>query len=388
MTRLAYLDCVGGIAGDMLLAGLVDAGASVETLRALPDRLGLSGVRVDLDRVDRHGCAAAHVTVHAPGSPPERRWREIRTLLEEADLPPRAAARSLAAFTALAEAEARVHRVPVDEIHFHEVGGDDALVDICGVCLLLDELDVARVAASSLPFARGFTRSAHGRLPLPAPATLELLAGAPLVGVDENAELVTPTGAALIATLVDVWGLLPPLVLERIGVGAGTRDLAGRPNVVRVLLGAESGEPTRGLVSLLETNLDDLLPELVPDAMRRCLEAGALDTWVTPVQMKKGRPGFLFSVLARPQDEARIAATILEETTALGVRVSRLARYELDRSHIEVEVGGQAVRVKLGRVDGRVVNVSPEHDDCVAAAHRLGRSVKSVWIEAVSAAHA
>ena len=250
--------------------------------------------------------------------------------------------------------------------------------------MLLEELGVERVACSPLPFARGLVDAAHGILPLPAPATLGLLEGAALVGVDTEAELVTPTGAAIAATVGRRVGLAAALTLERVGYGAGTKDLADRPNVVRVVLGSE---PQRlAPVVVLETNLDDLSPELVPDAVERCFEAGALDVWVVPVQMKKGRPGVVLSVLARPEAEAAVARVLLEETTALGVRVSRLERYELDREERVVDVTGGNVRVKLGLLDGRVVNVAPEHDDCAAVAKATGRSVKSVWAEALAQA--
>jgi uncharacterized protein (DUF111 family) len=220
---------------------------------------------------------------------------------------------------------------------------------------------------------------------LPSPATLELLRGAPLVAA-EGGELVTPTGAALAATYVREWGGLPPLVLECVGYGAGTRELADRPNIVRVLLGTAEARGPSTWVSLLETNLDDLNPELVPDAVERCYAAGALDVWSVPAQMKKGRPGIVFSALARPRDESAVAVAILEETSALGVRVSRLQRYELDREEKVVEVDGRPVRVKLGRLAGRLVNAAPEHDDCAEVARATGSSTKSVWARAIVAA--
>jgi hypothetical protein len=228
--------------------------------------------------------------------------------------------------------------------------------------------------------------AAHGPLPLPAPAAAELLCGATLYGVPGGAELVTPTGAALAAELVSRFGELPPLTLERIGTGAGSRDLPDRPNVVRVFLGQAAGAATMSEVVLLETNLDDLNPELVPDAVQACFAAGALDVWTTPAQMKKGRPGFVLSALARPTHEQDVARAVLEQTSALGVRISRLARYELEREERVVEVEGGSVRVKIGRLDGRVVNVSPEHDDCAELAARTGRPVKSVWAAALAAA--
>ena len=271
---------------------------------------------------------------------------------------------SLDAFRRLAEVEGGIHGVRPEDVHFHELGSLDTLVDICGAFVLLEELGVERVVSSPLPFARGLVDAAHGVLPLPAPATLGLLEGAELIGVEGEAELVTPTGAAIAATAVDAWGALPPLTLERVGYGAGTKDFGDRPNVVRVVLGSES-RPLAPVV-VLETNLDDLSPELVPDAIDRCFEAGALDVW--------------------PDAQAAIARALLEETSALGVRVSRLERYELDRAERVVEVAGGSVRIKVGLLDGRVVNIAPEHDDCAAVAKASGRSVKSIWAEALARA--
>jgi pyridinium-3,5-bisthiocarboxylic acid mononucleotide nickel chelatase len=370
----------------MLLAALLDAGGDLESLRRVPKALGIDGVELGVERVERQGIGALHLRISAADDHAHRGYREIRGLVEAADLAERVRARSLDAFARLAEVEGGIHGVPRDDVHFHELGSLDTLVDVCGAFTLLDELGVERVVSSPLPFARGLVTAAHGVLPLPAPATLGLLEGAALVGVETEAELVTPTGAAIAATIVEEWGALPPLTLEAVGYGAGTKDLPDRPNVVRVVLGSEAVRPT-GRVVLLETNLDDFPPELVPDAVDGCFEAGALDVWTVPAQMKKGRPGFVFSVLARPEAQGEIARVLLEETSALGVRVSRLDRYELEREERTVEVAGGTVRVKVGLLDGRVVNLAPEHDDCAALARSTGRSVKSVWAEALARAH-
>ena len=386
--RIAYLDCVGGLAGDMLLAALLDAGADRERLDSVPPMLGLDDVAIVVERVERHGIGALHVRVDAPHEHGHRGYREIRDVLERAELPDRPRERSLAAFARLAEVEGAIHGVPVDDVHFHELGAVDTLVDVCGAFVLLDDLGVAGVACSPLPFARGVIKAAHGVLPLPAPATLGLLDGVPLQGVELEAELVTPTGAAIATTVVEEWGPLPPLTLERVGYGAGTADFPERPNVVRVLLGQRARSAPTGLapVVLLETNLDDLSPELVPDAIERCFAAGALDVWTVPAQMKKARPGIVLSALTRPGAEADVARALLEETTALGVRVHRLERYELQREERVVEVEGGRVRVKIGLLDGRVVNVAPEHDDCAELARSTGRAVKSIWAEALARA--
>jgi uncharacterized protein (TIGR00299 family) protein len=385
VTRIGYLDCVGGLAGDMLVAALLDAGGDENVLRALPGQLGLGEVEVTVERVERQGVGALHVSFPAPGDPGHRTWRTIRELLGAATLPGDVGRRSLAVFERLAEAEARVHGIPADDVHFHELGAVDTLMDVCGAVSLLAALGVDELACSPLPVARGTVQTDHGALPVPAPAAAELLRGAPLYGVPEGAELVTPTGAALAAELVSRWGELPPLTLEAIGYGAGTRDLPDRANVVRIFLGRKASSTSTGDVVLLETNLDDLSPELVPDASEACFAAGALDVWTVPALMKKGRPGIVLAALTRPADERAVANVLLEETTALGLRVSHLVRYELEREERVVELDGGSVRVKVGRLDGRVVNVAPEHDDCADLARRTGRSVKSVWAAALAA---
>ena len=384
---IAYLDCVGGLAGDMLIAALLDAGAPEEALHAVPGRLGLDDVVIRVDRVERHGIGALHLDVVANRETAERTWSSIRAQLAAADLDDRVRERATSVFERLATVEAQIHRVPVEDLQFHELGAVDTLVDVVGAVTLFAALRVERLVCSPLPAGRGIVHAAHGVLPSPAPATVALLVGVPVFGVDVAAELVTPTGAAIASTLADGWGALPAMTLTGVGYGAGTADFVERPNVVRVLLGrAERDARPEHDVALLETNLDDLSPELVPDAIDRCFAAGALDVWTAPVGMKKGRPGVILSALARPEMEAAVARAILEETTALGVRVARLRRYELEREERTIEFEGHAVRVKLARLDGRVVNVAPEHDDCAAVARATGAPVKSVWAAALAAA--
>jgi hypothetical protein len=269
-------------------------------------------------------------------------------------------------------------------VHFHEVGAIDAIGEIVGVALALESLGVDRVVCSPLPMGRGFVRAAHGRLPLPAPATVELLRGAPVYGVDVDLELVTPTGAALVAALASGYGGVPRMTLEYAGYGAGTRDLEAMPNVVRAMFGRET---PMSAVALLEANLDDMVPELAPDAAEACFAAGALDVWTTPVTMKRGRPGFVLSALARPQAARVVAEAMLRETSTLGVRIAHLDRIELERDSFTVEVAGEPVRVKVGRLGGRVVNLAPEHADCERAAKIAGEPVKTVWARALAAAH-
>jgi pyridinium-3,5-bisthiocarboxylic acid mononucleotide nickel chelatase len=386
VSRVAYLDCIGGIAGDMLLGALIHSGAARERLAEVALLLELPQVEIEIADVQRQGIGALQVFVHAHEDERRQTYPEIRERIERAALPGRAGKRSLEAFRLLAEIEGAIHRVPPEEVHFHEVGAVDALIDVCGAMTLIEDLEIEHVVCSPLPYSRGLVSAAHGRLPVPAPATLGLLVGAPFVGVETEAELVTPTGAAIAATIVDSWGALQPLVLEGVGYGAGNRELADRPNLLRVVLGDANAADAQTEVALLETNLDDLNPELLPDAIERCFLAGALDVWAVPAHMKKGRVGIVLSAVARLGDEAAVLRAILEETTTLGVRLSRLRRYEAEREEQIVELDGGSVRVKIGRLDGRIVNVAPEHDDCATLARATGRSVKSVWAAALAAA--
>jgi uncharacterized protein (TIGR00299 family) protein len=378
---ILYLDCVGGAAGDMLLGALLDAGGTVDGL----ERLGVEGLEVRTGKAERHGIVATTVTVTGAAGQPHRDWLSIRAQIDAAGFAERVTARAQAAFERLARAEAAIHDTEPERVHFHEVGAVDAIGEVCGVALALESLGVERVVCSPLPAGRGFVKAAHGSLPLPAPATLKLLEGAPVYGVEIAAELVTPTGAALVAALAGSYGPIPAMTLARTGYGAGGRDLAERPNVVRAILGVEAA--AAGAVSLIEANLDDLIPELAPDAAQACFAAGALDVWTAPVQMKKGRPGFVLSALARPHDERAVAEAMLTQTSTLGVRIAHYDRIELERESRTVEVGGEPVRIKVGRLGGRVVNLAPEHADCERAARITGEPVKAVWARALAAAH-
>jgi pyridinium-3,5-bisthiocarboxylic acid mononucleotide nickel chelatase len=387
MTKMLYVDAVGGVAGDMLLAALLDAGADETSVREALKGLGVPGLDLEVGGERRHGIAARRVKVLFREEHVHRSWSDVRALIETGPLPSRARERALAVFSELARAEGRVHRVPPDEVRFHEVGAADAIADVCGIAVALESLDVEEVGCSPLPVARGFIDAAHGRLPLPAPATLDLLRGAPLYGLDLDAELVTPTGAAVVAALAGEFGPVPSMRLDAVGYGAGTRDLPEIPNVVRVLVGERALRHGRAHdVSLIETNLDDLSPEFVPDAAQACFAAGALDVWVTPVQMKKGRPGIVLSALATQADEPSVAEAMLRATGTLGVRVATVRRWELERRWRTVQVAGEQVRVKIGSLNGSTLSVAPEHDDCAAVAAATGRSVASVWSAALAAA--
>jgi uncharacterized protein (TIGR00299 family) protein len=379
VTRVLYIDCIGGVAGDMLLGALIDAGATVDL-----HGLNVEGLELRLGKAEKHGIVATTVDVTGAPSQPHRHWSSIRAQLDEADLPERARQRAQLAFEKLAIAEGRIHGIDPEHVHFHEVGAIDAIGEIVGVALALESLGVEQIVCSPLPVGRGFVKAAHGRLPLPAPATLSLLEGAPIHGVDIDKELVTPTGAALVTALASSFGPIPAMTVAGSGYGAGTGDLEQLPNVVRVILGADA--KARG-VSLIEANLDDFLPELAPDAAKAAFAAGALDVWTTPIQMKRGRPAFTLSALARPDDERDVAEAMLRETSSLGVRISHLDRIELERESFTVDVNGEPVRVKVGKLDGKVVNLAPEHADVERAAHISNEPVKVVWAKAIAAAH-
>lgn len=387
MTRIAYLDPVGGLAGDMVLAALLDAGAPQDVLDGTVRTLGLDDVRIVVTRTERSGMATSHVEVRTPpGS--GRRAGEMRTKIAGAPLPERVRSRSLRAFDRLVAAEADVHGVNPSEVVLHELGDDDTLVDICGAFALFDALGVERIVCGPLPISGGVTTSDHGPLPLPGPATMRLLVGMPVYGVPSSGELVTPTGAA-IATAADDVGDLPRMTVRSLGVGAGSRPDGDRANVLRVTIGdGEASASHVPEVVVLQANVDDLVPELVPDVVEACFAHGALDVWTAPIHMKKGRPGVLLSVLGRPADERALAETLLRHSSTLGVRVQRAHRYELERSIREVRIDGQTIRIKIGLLDGAVINLSPEHDDCAAAAAATGRPVKQIWTEAVAAAAA
>jgi uncharacterized protein (TIGR00299 family) protein len=385
----AYFDCFAGVAGDMVLGALLDAGGSVEALRS-----GLAGVPVDpfeleVTGAERGGIGATLVRVRAGRSHVIRTWAYLRGALGEADLPGPVRDRSLATFARLAEAEARVHRKPVDQVHFHEVGAVDAVVDVVGAALLLHDLGVGEVWASPVATGTGLVRSEHGMLPVPAPAVLELLGGVPIYSGGVAAELATPTGAAILAASAGRFTDLPAMRVAAVGYGAGSRQHDELPNLLRVLLGERTEDESAGDGGVvLEANLDDMTPELAPWVLERLFEAGAADVWYTPIHMKKGRPGLTLSVLCSPGTDAAVRELLWRETSTLGVRGLPVRKWMLERRVITVSLPGGPgkVRVKLGLDGGRVVNVAPEYADCARLASATGRPLKDVMARAQAAA--
>lgn len=387
-TPLAFFDCFAGIAGDMVLGALIDAGASPDALRTGLRGLPIGRFDLAVEAVERGGLAATLVRVHAPPSPVVRTWAYLRGALLESELTPPVRDRALATFAALAEAEGRVHRKPPDQVHFHEVGAVDAVVDVVGSALLLEALGVEEAWASPVATGTGRVRSEHGTLPVPVPAVLELLRDAPLYSGGVAAELTTPTGAAILATTVRGFGSMPAMRVRRIGYGAGTRQHDELPNVLRVVLGVASADASElgdgGLV--LEANIDDMTPELAPWVLERLLAAGAADVWYTPIHMKKGRPGLTLSVLCPPGRDAAVRSVLWRETSTLGVRGVPVRKWMLERRFIEVRVADGSVRVKLGLDAGHIVNVAPEYEDCARLATASGVPLKDVLARAQAAA--
>jgi uncharacterized protein (TIGR00299 family) protein len=382
--ELLYLEPVGGVAGDMFLAAALDLGVPREGLERALATLGVAGFRLVVARAEAGGVAGTHLDVVVEGPQPHHRaLSEILRIVEKSGLPPRAREAAGAVFRRIGEAEARVHGVAVDDVHFHEVGAVDSIVDVCGAAIALDLLGWPRVVSAPPELGRGFVETAHGRLPVPPPAVLELLKGVAVRPGGPPGEAVTPTGAALLAVLAEV-GEAPALVPRRVGVGVGTARWPDRPNVLRMTLGDEVAAAPGGLF-LLECNLDDCPGQLVARAVDAALEQGALDAWATPCTMKKGRPGLVLAALAPADRRAAVARAFAAETTTLGVRFRQVERLELDREHVAVETAYGTLRVKVGRLGGEVLGAHPEHDDCLAAARRHGVALKEVMAAALAA---
>ncbi len=374
--RLAWFHCFAGIAGDMALGSLIDAGADLDEVVSLLGRLPMGGWRLEAESVLRGGISATRAMVRvAQDNTVVRTHSHIIGLIEEARLPGRVRRRSLAAFAALAEVEGRLHHRPPAQVHFHEAGGDDAVIDVVGTASALEVLGIDRVTASPVATGSGMVRTSHGMLPNPAPAVVALLRDAPVQGRDVNVELTTPTGAAILAAVSSGYGPMPAMTVESTGFGAGARELEDLPNCTQVVLGRvsvsepESGQP----VMLLEVNVDDATGETLAHAVTELLDAGAHDAWVTPVLMKKGRPGHTVSVLADPVLSESMAQILRRETGSLGIRGHAVQRWPSARSVDEVEVDGVPIRVKVS--PGRI---KVEQSDAVRAARRGGRPLREV----------
>ena len=384
--KIAYFDCISGASGDMILGALVDAGLSFERLQSDLALLGLDGYKLKSQPVVKNGFKATKVDIVVKEDVPERHLAEILAIVENSQLPGEIKGRTTALFTRLAEVEAGIHGTSLDQVHLHELGGIDTMVDVVGAFLGLQSLGIEKVYASPLPLGRGFIRGAHGQIPLPSPATLALLKGIPVVGTELNFELVTPTGAALLTALAESFGPIPAMTLTAVGYGAGGRDLP-IPNVIRLLLGeinSTNAAVTETLVTL-ETNIDDLNPQVYDYLMERLFQNGALDVTLTPVQMKKNRPAVQIWVLCRQSQAAELEAVLFAETSTLGVRRALVERHALERSFQTVETPYGSVQVKIAHLEDGRTRPAPEYEDCKKLAQEMGVPLWEVFRAAQNA---
>jgi uncharacterized protein (TIGR00299 family) protein len=377
--RTLYFDCFAGASGDMILGAMIAAGVDGGVLSEQLSRLNVDGFSLNFETVTRSGLSATYAKVETAHEHKHRHLADIRQIIEGSNVADAAKKLSVEIFTRLAEAEARVHNEPVEHVHFHEVGALDAIVDIVGAAICFDLLKIDRFVSSPLHVGSGTIDMAHGRFPVPPPAVAELLKGVPFYSTDITGELLTPTGAAIITTVCKEFGPLPRMTTEAIGYGAGTRQYKDFPNVLRVLLGdTETGATTDERLWMIETNIDDMSPQLLGHVMDRAFELGALDCYFTPVQMKKNRPGVLLSVLCERDRKEALLNLLFTETTTLGVRSYEVERRALRRSFTQVETVYGPIGVKVAHLNGHVVNEMPEFEDVRAAATKAGVPLKVV----------
>ncbi len=386
----AYLDAFSGISGDMTVGALLDLGVPFEELRAAVGTLGLQDLSLGCEEREHDGVRAIKFLVTTRETAEERSFAVIRGILERGGLAAPVRERALAAFRALADAEGRIHGVPPDQVHFHEVGGADAIADVVGAAFGVEALGITSLYVSALPLGRGVVDSRHGRLPVPAPATADLLRGFVVTPADGEGEMVTPTGAAILRGFGAISAPPPPMRAVAVGYGAGTRHLADRPNVLRIVLGEDLGAP-RGLTAdemlVTECTIDDMSPELYEHVMARLFAAGAVDVTLTPVQMKKSRPGVMLQVIAAPELHEAVAAVLFAETTTIGLRSHPVHRLKLARRIEEVATPYGAIAIKIAGGDGAPLVVSPEYESCRAAAERHGVALRMVYEAARHAFH-
>ncbi|MFT7476341.1 MAG: hypothetical protein ACI81L_003291 [Verrucomicrobiales bacterium] len=379
MSTTLWIHPFNGIAGDMTLGALIDAGANVDSIRAQLAKLDVAGWTLDVEQVFRNGIGAVNVTVTADEGHVHRTAGDIIELVQTAGLPERVIERATAVFEALADAEGHVHRAEPSAVHFHEVGGIDAIVDVVGSCLALEDLAVDRIIVAPVATGIGITRSAHGLIPHPAPATVRLLEDVPVRGLDVRVELTTPTGAAIVKALADGFGPMPSMTITASGFGAGDNELDDHPNLLQVVLGEAATDTVENIEQLvvLEANVDDLTGEYIAHSIDQLLVGGALDAWFTPIEMKKGRPAATISALADPVDADRLGALLMAETGSLGYRAHGVERHALERGEHEVHIEGQRIRIKVTANTAKA-----EFDDVVKAARALDRPARQIAAEA------
>ena len=386
--KIAYLECNTGISGDMTLGALIDAGVSQQEIEAGIDSLKLEGVRLRVEKVIKGGFAATAVSVEHPPQHAHRHLSDIREILSRSDKITEAQHEiAWQIFQAIAQAEATVHGSSIEKVHFHEVGAIDSIVDIVAAAIGFDLLGVEQIHCSPIPTGYGLIHIDHGICPVPAPGTAELLKGIPLQDVPVEAELTTPTGAAIVKTMVDHFGHLPAMQIEQIGYGAGTKTFPDRANLLRLFVGTTTLQPEREIVSLLETNLDDTTAEIIGYTRERLEQAGALDVYTTSIQMKKERPGTQLSVLCKPVDVEALRAILFEQTGTLGIRITKIERCVLARNIVSVDTTWGAVTGKLSQPTGRKPWFQPEFEECARIAREQQLPLREVY-RAAQAAYA
>jgi len=389
--RTLYLDCAGGVAGDMLLSALIEAGADPKAVENIPTSLGFEDVSLRWSSGRPGGFAARRLEVvfDTEAHPHHRGLHDLEELIDRSTAPDGAKERAKAVFMTLAKAEAAVHGESLDTVHFHEVGCVDALIDILGACIALEQLAVDQIVCSSLPMGSGTVQCAHGTLPLPAPAVAAMLPGIPVRDAGVEGETVTPTGAALVTTLVDRYGPMPDMTVEAVGVGAGSREYPGLPNVVRAFVGIAAATdhtiPTEAL--LIECNVDDLDPRVLPVVIEHLLSAGAVDAYTTPIVMKKGRPGHLITALAPKEAVDPVVTVLLRETTSLGCRITHVDKRHLRRRMETADTPWGPVPVKAALIGDTVVRRVPEFEDCAELARKTGVPVRDILAAAGGVPH-
>lgn len=382
--KTLYFDCFAGASGNMILGALVALGVDRDELVEQIKRLDVPDFSIEFETMDKSGISALHAEVKVPDEKAHRHLHHIEKIIDESRLGERVKRRAIEIFTRLAEAEAKVHGIDVRKVHFHEVGAMDAIIDVVGACIGFELLGIERFVCSKIHVGSGFARMAHGKFPIPPPAVAELLAGAPVYSTEIEGELITPTGAAVISTVCAEFGRLPEMRVERTAYGAGTRGYQDFPNALRLILGeseagaAQKQRPKTENLLLLETNLDDVSPETLGYVMEKIIEAGALDCWFTPIQMKKNRPATQLSLLCRAQEKERFVALVVRETPTLGVRLRPVERVCLERETIEAETRFGAVPVKIARYEGELVNAKPEFEVLRQIARRENRPLREV----------
>lgn len=382
--KILFVDAFSGLAGDMWVGALIDLGIPLAPIQHALAQLPLDGFTTSTRRVSKQSLSATQFVVHVHEPQPSRNYHTIREMLAAAELPEGARQLAQRAFRVLAEAEAQVHGVALDQVHFHEVGAVDSIVDVVATAFCLDHLG-ARVVGSPVPLSRGFVHTDHGRIPLPAPATLLCLSGVPTEPSGLTQELVTPTGACLLQAAATSFAPWPQLTPERVGLGAGTRDLIDRPNLLRLVLGTTDTAGHDTSLLMLSANVDDMTPEWLAHAMLQALAAGAVDTWVAPIVMKKNRPGFTFHALVRPAQREVVAKTLLNETTTLGLRIDSVHRLVRPRRTVTVSTPYGPIEVKVASGDGYADNAAPEYESCLQAALLHDAPLKQVFAAALHA---